>query len=66
MSGERTDEADIPDDGDTRNHGWYVARTLLALGIAAVVLAGMSLLLEPTFMGGRPRIVENPFVLRRS
>jgi hypothetical protein len=63
INGERTDEADTPDDSRMRTHGWYATRNLLAIGIAAVLLAGALLLLEPSFMGDRPRMVENPFVL---
>jgi ABC-type transporter Mla subunit MlaD len=63
MNGDRTNEADTPDGSDTRTRAWYATRILLAIGIAAVLLAGAMLLLEPSSMGGGPRMVENPFVL---
>ena len=63
MSGERTDAADITDGGNPRTRAWDQTRALLALGIGAVLFAGACLLMEPSFMGGRPRMIENPFVL---
>ena len=59
----RPGEADTADGSGTRTHGWDAARILLAVGIAAVLLARVSLLCEPTFMSDGPRMVENPFVL---
>jgi hypothetical protein len=46
-----------------RTPAYWQTRILLAVGIAAVVLTGVMLLLEPTTMGGGPRMVENPLVL---
>jgi hypothetical protein len=46
-----------------RTPAYWPTRIMLAVGIAAVLLAGVTLLLEPSFMGDRPRMVESPFVL---
>ena len=42
---------------------YWPTRFMLAAGIAAVLLAGVVLLMEPTTMTGGPRMVENPFVI---
>jgi hypothetical protein len=45
-----------------RTPAYWPTRIMLAVGIAAVLLAGVLLLLEPSSMSGR-RMVESPFVL---
>ena len=47
-----------------RTPAYWPTRIMLAVGIAAVLLAGVTLLMEPTFIGGDgTRLVENPIVL---
>jgi hypothetical protein len=46
-----------------RTPAYWPTRIMLAIGIAAVLLTGFGLLLEPESMGGGPRMVQNPFVL---
>jgi hypothetical protein len=45
-----------------RTPAYWPTRILLAVGIAAVLLTGVMLLMEPTSMGGGPRMVEKPLV----
>jgi hypothetical protein len=63
VDGTRTDEADTPDDSGTRNHGWYAARMLLAIGLGAVLLVLGLFLFEPAYMGTSRRMWQNPLVL---
>jgi hypothetical protein len=49
MNGKPTDEADPPEDGDTRTPAWYQTRTLLALAIDALLVTAV--LFVPSFMG---------------
>jgi hypothetical protein len=46
-----------------RTPAYWSTRIMLAAGIAAVLLAGVILVMEPTTMTGGPRMVEKPFVL---
>ena len=47
MDGNPADEADIPDDGDTRTAAWYRTRAMLALGIGAVLVPVVLLFFGP-------------------
>ena len=46
-----------------RTPAYWTTRIMLAIGIAAVLFAGVALLMEPATMGGGRRMAENPFVL---
>ena len=46
-----------------RTPAYWPTRIMLAVGIAAVLFAGVTLVTEPTTMGGGRRMAENPFVL---
>jgi hypothetical protein len=46
-----------------RAPAYWPTRIMLAVGIAAVLLAAVTRLLEPATMGGRPLMVENQVVL---
>lgn len=47
-----------------RTPAYWPTRIMLAIGIAAVLLAGVTLLIEAETMGGGgTRMLENPFVL---
>ena len=51
MNGKPTDEADPPEDGDTRTPAWYQTRALLALGIGAVLVPVVLFVLSPSMIG---------------
>ena len=46
-----------------RTPAYWPTRIMLAVGIAAVLLAGVMILSEPASMLDGSRMVENPFVL---
>jgi hypothetical protein len=50
-------------DDDRRLPASYPARTLLVIGIGAVLSAGWLFIAEPTFMISRPRMWESPLVV---